>query len=340
MLNALVAAAIILACTFALTRVAESQSSSRVARGLPSPTSQILERLPVTLELLGASMLLALIIGMGLAFIVARARGRIAKRLLPGFVLALRCIPFFWLAMVSQLLVIIYAGNWIFGPMSSNHFSLTDRLVHLAVPACILALAQIPIVVQALEAAVSPSSQKRSAPFSNALDALAVRLPEIVYLNQDSRRSLRRLAEECAERGVKASVPTLKRWSVRYGWQKLAADHDRATNAASMASNLNLSVEASLNPYRLIELAKNRVYSLIDPTNANVSPAQRRRAKCPTVSDYCRLVKLEMALYDRLERLKAAGSAEPESPAGTYADEELHVMMRALAQYRHGLPGA
>jgi len=179
-LNAAVAAAIMLACTFVLTRAAASQSSSRVAHGLPSVIPLILQRLPVTLELLGSSMVLALIIGVGLAFIAARARGRIAKRLLSGCVLALRCIPFFWLALVSQLLAAIYVGDWIFGTSSSNRFSLTDHLAHLAVPACILALMQIPIVVQALQATASRSVQKTSAPVAAVLDALAVRLPEII----------------------------------------------------------------------------------------------------------------------------------------------------------------
>jgi hypothetical protein len=150
---------------------------------------------------------------------------------------------------------------------------------------------------------------------------------------------LRSLAGECSKIGIKVSVPTLKRWSVRYGWQKLAADHDRATTAASMGSSLNRCVQAASSDFRLIDLAKTRIYSLIDPNGANVSPTQRRRANRPTVSDYCRLVKLETALYERPERLGAARSAEPESPTGTYTDEELRVMMRALAQYRHGLPG-
>ena len=160
-----------------------------------------------------------------------------------------------------------------------------------------------------------------------------------LYLNQTCRRSLRGLAVDCAEHGIRASVPTLKRWSVRYGWQKLAADHDRATTVANMASSLNRSIQASSNPFRLIDLAKNRIYSLIDPTNANVSPAQRRRANRPTVSDYCKLVQLETALYERLERLEAARSAEPEKPTSSYTDEELDVMVKALARYRHGLPG-
>jgi peptide/nickel transport system permease protein len=179
-LNAAAAAAIILACTFVLARSGESHSSSRLAHELPSPISQILKRMPVTLELLGASMILALIIGVGLAFIAARARGGIANRLLLGLALALRCTPFFWLALVFQQLVGIHIGIWIFGPAPSSHFYSTNYLAHLAVPACILALAQIPIVVQALDATDSLNSQNVSALFSTAIDALAVRLPEII----------------------------------------------------------------------------------------------------------------------------------------------------------------
>ena len=167
----------------------------------------------------------------------------------------------------------------------------------------------------------------------------AVRNALNLYLNQDSRRSLRRLAEQCAGRGIRASIATLKRWSVRYGWQRLVADHDQAATTASVASSFNRCLQATSNDFSLIDLAKNRIYSLIDPNNANVSLAQRRRAKRPTVSDYCKLVKLEIALYERLERLEAARSAEPESPIGAYTGEEQRVMMRALSRHRYGLPG-
>ncbi len=40
-----------------------------------------------------------------------------------------------------------------------------------------------------------------------------------------------------------------------------------------------------------------------------------------------------------LAHYEATKSADPEKPTSSYTDEELHVMIRALARYRHGLPG-
>jgi hypothetical protein len=48
---------------------------------------------------------------------------------------------------------------------------------------------------------------------------------------------------------------------------------------------------------------------------------------------------MEDQLYKRLERAEAMRSTVPETPTRPYTDEELHVMIKALAQYRHGLQG-
>jgi hypothetical protein len=159
-----------------------------------------------------------------------------------------------------------------------------------------------------------------------------------LYLAQTCRRSLRRLAKECQARDLNASIATLKRWSVRYGWQRLVAEHDRAAAEKSMAITVDHRVRAMQAHFKLIDSAKQRHYWLIDPNNPNVTPAQRKRATHMTVSDYVRLLKMEDQLYKRLERLEAIRSAAPETPTTSYTDEELHVMIRALAQYRHGLP--
>ena len=90
--------------------------------------------------------------------------------------------------------------------------------------------------------------------------------------------------------------------------------------------------------FKLIDSAKRRYDWLLDPNNPNLTPAQRRRAMHMTVSDYLKVVKMELELYKRLERRDTIRSGDPEKPTNSYTDEELHVMMRALAQYRHGLP--
>jgi hypothetical protein len=161
-----------------------------------------------------------------------------------------------------------------------------------------------------------------------------------LYLGQESRRSLRQLAEDCAHNGIKASLPTLKRWSARYRWQQRVVEHDRAAAEQSMSQIVDYRIKAMQTHFKLIDSAKQRYYWLLDPNNPNLTPAQRRRATRVTVSDYVKVLKIENELYKRLERFEAMRSVAPETPTRPYTDGELRVMMRALAQYRHGLPGA
>jgi hypothetical protein len=159
-----------------------------------------------------------------------------------------------------------------------------------------------------------------------------------MYLDQEPRRSLRQLAGECANHSIKASLPTLKRWSVRYRWQQLVAEHDRAATEESIAKTIDFQARAVQAHFKLIDSAKRRYDWILDPNNPNLTPAQRRRATRVTVSDYVRLLKIETELYKRPEHFEARRSVDPEEPTGSYTDEELHVMIRALAQHRHGLP--
>lgn len=159
-----------------------------------------------------------------------------------------------------------------------------------------------------------------------------------LYLNQTSRRSLRQLTEECAQHGIKASKPTLNRWSVRYSWQRRVAEHDQSVAEKSMASTVDHQVQTVKAYFKLIDSAKSRYYWLIDPNNSSVTPAQRRRATNMTVSDFLRVLKMEMDAVKLFGRLEAKRAAEPERPTTQYTDEEMQVMVQALAHYRHGLP--
>ena len=159
-----------------------------------------------------------------------------------------------------------------------------------------------------------------------------------IYLDQTSRRSLRQLAQECPAHGIKASIATLKRWSALYNWQQQVREHDRALAEQSMAATVDYRVRAMQAHFKLIDSAKRRYDLLLDPNNPSLTPAQRRRATRVTVSDYVKVLKMENELYKRLDRFEAR-SGDPEKPTSSYTDEELQVMISALAQYRHGLPG-
>lgn len=177
MLNAVVAAATIFACSFVLVKAAGSPPNGVG----PSPLSLILEHLPATLGLLALSTLLALGVGAALVSLTDRARGRLAKILLAGIAIGLRCVPFFWLALAAQLMVTIRLGTWYFGGEKSNHASPANYLLQLVVSGCLLALVQIPIVVQAFIAAAARSNSRNGlARVFSALEALAMRLPEVL----------------------------------------------------------------------------------------------------------------------------------------------------------------
>lgn len=159
-----------------------------------------------------------------------------------------------------------------------------------------------------------------------------------LYLDEENRRSLRLLVGKCAQHGITASLPTLKRWSARYHWQQLVVEHDQAVAEQSMARTIDSQALAMQAHFKLIDTAKRRHDCLLDPSNPMLRPAQRRRATRVTVSDYVRLLKMEDELYKRLERFETIGSAEPEKPTNSYTPQELEAMMRALAEVRHGLP--
>lgn len=184
------------------------------------------------------------------------------------------------------------------------------------------------------------SPEVRKLKLCNMADSMPGPVSEALrlYLNQTSRRSLRQLAEECTLNGIKTSLPTLKRWSVRYGWQQQVAEHDHAVAEQSMAANVDYRLRAMQAQVELIDSAKQRYHWLLDPNNPNLTPAQRRRATRITVSDYVKILKMEDALYKRLERFEAMKAAAPETPTRPYTPQELDAMTRALAEVRYGLP--
>jgi hypothetical protein len=105
-----------------------------------------------------------------------------------------------------------------------------------------------------------------------------------------------------------------------------------------MAITVDHRVRAMQAHLKLIDSAKHRYDWLLDPNNPNVTPAQRKRAMHMTVSDYVKVLRMEMELYKHLERFEARRSAAPETPTRSYTAQEIDAMMRALAEVRHGLP--
>lgn len=157
------------------------------------------------------------------------------------------------------------------------------------------------------------------------------------YCALPERRSLQRLAAMYRARGNGPAVASLKRYSAKYRWQERAHAHDLKTVGAmeerfneAMGDRIRSDVQA-------IAAAKQRFYDrCVDPDDPALTPAQRRRALSPTLTDFVRLLKIEgmlLASIPEVSKLESAGDKK-----SNFTEEEVAVMMNALTRFRHNLP--
>jgi peptide/nickel transport system permease protein len=108
-----------------------------------NPFFDFFRYLPSTLELIVVSFLTASIVGLGLTLLL----GARLKSLATGIAVLLRCIPFFWLALAISVIG-TYTRLPMFGRISAGPFMLGDHLLHLILPAGVLALFQVPPIME------------------------------------------------------------------------------------------------------------------------------------------------------------------------------------------------
>ena len=103
-------------------------------------TTRLLERLPATLELVVASLALALVAAVPAGVISAVRRGRATDRAIATLTLAGISLPAFWFGLLLQLVFAAWLG-WFpsSGRTSILSPGLVDRLAHLVLPATVLA---------------------------------------------------------------------------------------------------------------------------------------------------------------------------------------------------------
>jgi peptide/nickel transport system permease protein len=144
---------------------------------------ELLRRLPVTIELLFGSIIVVLTVGVALSIVAAMTQGGVVKVLVRALAVSLGCIPFFWLVLSLALWASIRWGHSIFGWASLDHFSARDHLAHLILPACVLAFAELPIVLNALGRVQYLRGHWKTdlaARVSLSLQELAWKLPEVM----------------------------------------------------------------------------------------------------------------------------------------------------------------
>jgi len=110
-------------------------------------SAMITERLPATLELMGAALLVSLVVGIGLGIAAARWPGSWLDRALAVATLAGNSVPIFWLGVLA---ILIFASAWGWFPAGGRatlgtEFSWGDRWRHLVLPVTVLVMAQVPL---------------------------------------------------------------------------------------------------------------------------------------------------------------------------------------------------
>jgi peptide/nickel transport system permease protein len=108
-------------------------------------TEIIFERLPNTLQLTGASFLIAIGIGVPIGIFTATRAGRTVRYGVNFVTMAAVSMPTFW---VGLMVILVFAGELRLIPSGGMQtigepFSITDRLRHLIAPAIVLATARL-----------------------------------------------------------------------------------------------------------------------------------------------------------------------------------------------------
>jgi peptide/nickel transport system permease protein len=122
----------------------QGQLGRSLSQGVPVGTL-ILERLPATLLLSGAALLLTLAIGLPLGVLSAVKRNGLVDMLVTGFAFFGMSVPVFWLGILLILLFSVQLGMLPSAGMYSldQPFSLGDRLRYLVMPTVVLATANM-----------------------------------------------------------------------------------------------------------------------------------------------------------------------------------------------------
>lgn len=128
-----------------LSRIARGDLGQSFTTGQPV-AAMVRERLPATLELMGAALFVSLVFGIGLGIAGARWPGSWVDRVLAAVTLAGISVPIFWLGVLA---ILLFAATWGWLPAGGRAtlgagFDWNDRWRHLLLPVAVLAIAQVP----------------------------------------------------------------------------------------------------------------------------------------------------------------------------------------------------
>ena len=119
---------------------------------------RLVDRMPATLELSLASLVLALVVGIPLGVLSAVYRGAVFDNAVRFFTVIAQAVPSFWLGI---MLISLFAVMWGILPTGSRstpsltgETDLLDRLQHIILPAFVLASGQIAVFVRLMRTEV------------------------------------------------------------------------------------------------------------------------------------------------------------------------------------------
>ena len=117
-------------------------------------TQRIGERLPNTLILAGAALVVSILIGIPIGLIQALRRGSALDHLLSFYSAIGLAVPVFWLGIVLILVFAVSLG-WLpsAGVTTISEDTLVERLRHLALPTVALATTTLPTIVRFMRSA-------------------------------------------------------------------------------------------------------------------------------------------------------------------------------------------
>lgn len=144
-----------------LGRVVRGDLGRSLVTGEPV-RQMILARLPATLELMGAALVLAVGLGVGLGVATALRRDGPLDHLVRVLSLVGVSVPVFWLGMLAIVLFSVRLGWLPPGDRATlgAPASLLDRLHHLVLPAAVLATVQLPLWCRHMRASLLETLQE------------------------------------------------------------------------------------------------------------------------------------------------------------------------------------
>lgn len=116
-----------------------------------SVISTIGQRAPVTLWLVGAGTIFAVLISMPLAAIAAVKRDRVADHAIRGFSVLAIAMPIFWVGIMLITLIALPTG-WF--PVGGFGGSVAERVRAIVLPGLALGIAMAPVLVRSLRATI------------------------------------------------------------------------------------------------------------------------------------------------------------------------------------------